>query len=154
MNYLSGKKFLLYFFIFVAALFSLFLVFSLWYSRLLAQQSDKYESIIAELQNDLENAYDKGYDDGLFDSQESDSEKYFCQITDMTSDEICSYLEEISGSLYWSQEEASSLFAYAFQRGYESCRTNSLDATAEEYLFGYGFTESDIARYEYLFGIE
>ena len=154
MNYLRCKKGFLCFLAFVAVIVAISLVFSLRSSRLLAQQTGKYESTIAELQNDLENAYDKGYEDGASDAYESGSETYFRQITDMTSDEICAYLEESSGSLYWSQEEASGLFAYAFQRGYETCRTNSWDATAEEYLCGYELSESDIALYDFIFGIE
>ena len=154
MNYLRGKKGFLCCLVFVAVIVAIFLVFSLRSSRLLAQQADKYEATITELQNNLEKAYDKGYEDGTFDVYELGSEAYLRQITDMTSDEICAYLEESSGSLYWSQEDASSLFAYAFQRGYETCRTSSWDATAEEYLLSYEFTEADIAHYEYLFGIE
>lgn len=154
MNYFRGKKGFLCFLVFVAVIVSVFLISSLRSSRLLAQQADKYESTIMELQNNLEIAYDKGYEDGAFDVYEAGSEAYLRQIADMTSDEICAYLEESSGSIYWSQEDVSCLFAYAFQRGYETCRTNSWDATAEEYLLGYEFTESDIAHYEYLFGIE
>lgn len=154
MHYLRGKKGILCFLVFAAIIVAICLVFSLHSSRLLAQQAEKYESTIAELQNDIENAYDRGYENGTFDAYKQGSETYLRQITDMTSDEICAYLEESSGSLYWSQEEASSLFAYAFQRGYETCRTNSWDATAEEYLLGYEFTQADIAHYEYIFGIE
>lgn len=153
MNYFSGKKGFIFFLVFVTVIAFIFLVLFLRSSLLLAQQRDKYESTISKLQEDIEDAYDRGYENGSFDASEQSSDEYFFQIDDMTSDEILAYLEETSGSSYWSQEEASSIFAYAFQRGYETCRTNSWDATAEEYLCGYELSESDIALYDFIFGI-
>ena len=118
------------------------------------RQMNSYKSALSELESEIELSYAAGYNDGYSSGKHAGSTTYFKEIDSMSSDEILDYLESVTDVRYFDMEEVHSIFAYAFQRGYNACQSGVVSDMEDEYLNGYLIHPDTALEYDFIFGLD
>lgn len=98
--------------------------------------------------------YSSGYETGYKNGYDAiDTPDCYNKLDFMTPDEIHEYLESVTEDRYFDSEEVSSIFAYAFQRGYTACSSGVISDMEDEYLNGYLIDSNTALEYDLFFGL-
>lgn len=119
------------------------------------RQMNSYKSALSELESEIELSYAAGYNDGYSSGKHAGSTTYyFKEIDSMSPDEILYYLESVTNTRYFDMEEVLSIFAYAFQRGYNAYQSGVVSDMEDEYLNGYLIHPDTALEYDFIFGLD